>query len=61
MLNNINIDYRVLGKHFVNRYSNERSAISAFRQLKKKYDETGKGMWDIYIRAYNYDIELSKK
>ena len=47
----MNIDHKVLAKHFG--HSNE-----AMRQLKRKWEFQGKGAWVTYVKAYFYDMEM---
>lgn len=46
-MKNIDIDHKVLARYFEK--TNE-----AMRQLKKKWNEEEKGLWKIYVAAYNY-------
>ena len=46
----INIDHKILAKHF--NKTNE-----AMRQLKRKYEESKTGLWVVYVKAYNYDMQ----
>lgn len=50
-MKNINIDHKVLAKHF--NKTNE-----AMRQLKRKHEKDGNGLWSVYIKAYNYDNQI---
>jgi len=48
MLKNINIDHKILSKHFNN--TNE-----GMRKLKRKHEAGNGGLWTVYVKAYNYD------
>ena len=48
-LKNINIDHKVLARHFD--MTNE-----AFRQLKERYKQGFGSKWEMYVKAYNYDM-----
>ena len=52
-LPNIHINYKVLAKHFS--ISNE-----AMRVNYKKFKENNKGLWLIYVKAYNFDNGVKK-
>lgn len=54
---NIEIDHKILAKHFQNGRKIE-SVNEAMRQLKRKYEETKDGLWSVYVKAYNYDMSL---
>ena len=49
-MQNITIDHKTLASHF--KKTNE-----AMRQLKRKYEADKTGLWIVYVKAYNYDIE----
>ena len=49
-MKNINIDHKTLAKHFSK--TNE-----AMRQLKRKHEESKTGLWIVYVKAYNYDMQ----
>ena len=58
-MKNINIDCKVLAKHFQDRFTNFRSASETMRISKQRYDEGKKSFWSIYVKAYNWDaVEL---
>jgi len=59
-MKNIKIDYRVLAKHFEDKFSNLRSATEAMKQLKEKHEAKKKSLWVIYVKAYNYDLSQEK-
>ena len=46
----MNIDHKILAKHF-------NKTIQAMHQLKQKWDKENKGLWIIYVKAYNYDTQ----
>jgi len=54
MLENIDIDHKILAKHFGN-------TIQAMHYLKKRYKEGNKNQWKLYVKAYNYDNLAVKK
>lgn len=47
-LANIHIDHKILAKHFGK--VNESMRIS-----KKQWEENKKGLWEVYVKAYNFD------
>ena len=49
-MKNITIDHKILAKHF--RVTNE-----AMRQLKRKWEREERGLWIVYVKAYNWDIK----
>ena len=49
-MKNTNIDHKTLAKHF--NKTNE-----AMRQLKRKHEESKTGLWIVYVKAYNYDMQ----
>lgn len=53
-MENIEIDHKILAIHF--KKTNE-----AMRQLKRKYETTKDGLWIVYMKAYNYDMNLEKE
>ena len=53
MLDNIDIDYKVLASHF--NKSNE-----SMRQLRRNYEAGKVSFWTIYVKAYNYDNGILK-
>jgi len=55
-MQNIKIDHKILAKHFKDKFSNEKSAIEAMRQLKRKHEATKTGLWIVYVKAYNFDM-----
>ncbi len=54
MLENIDIDHKILAKHFGN-------TIQAMHYLKKRYREGYENQWKLYVKAYNYDNLAVKK
>lgn len=50
MLNNLKIDHKILAKHFD-------KTSEAMRQLKRKHEAGNGGLWTVYVKAYNHDIE----
>jgi len=63
---NTNIDHKIIAEHFQDKFSNLASAKEAMRQLIRKYEDSGTGLWIVYVKAYNYDMiqndnTLSKK
>ncbi len=55
---NINIHYKVLAEHFRNGRK-VRIANEAFRRTFKRYEEKGHGVWEVYVKAYNFDKGVS--
>ena len=51
---NINIDYRTLAEHFRDGRKSK-IAKEAFRRTRKRFEESGGGVWGIYVKAYNFD------
>jgi len=47
-IKNIEIDHKILAKHFS-------MNIEGFRQLKKRYKEGQGRIWTVYVKAYNFD------
>jgi len=47
-MKNINIDHKILAKHF-------NKTIQAMHQLKQKWVKEKKGLWIIYVKAYTLD------
>jgi len=60
MIANININYKVLAKHFQGSRS-EKSANEAFRLLWKKWENEKRGLWVLYVKAYNFDKLIKKE
>ncbi len=56
-MKNIKIDYKVLAKHFLRRFTNLRSANETMRISKKRYESGEKSFWDLYVKSYNWDIK----
>ena len=52
-MRNIKTDHKILAKHFEDKFSSDKSAIEAMRQLKRKYEATKTGLWSVYVSAYN--------
>lgn len=50
-IRNENIDIRILADHFGNTYE-------AMRQLKRKWESDKTGLWIVYVKAYNWDMEV---
>ncbi len=59
-IKNEDIAITTLAKHFEASYSSYRSAYEAFRQLRRKWEESKTGLWIIYVKAYNWDMIESK-
>ncbi|NOR57836.1 MAG: hypothetical protein GQ474_04860 [Sulfurimonas sp.] len=53
-IENIKIDIRTLSEHFGKTYE-------AMRQLKRKYEKDGTGLWTVYVKAYNWDMNKESK
>lgn len=49
-MKNINIDHKTLATHF-------KKTDEAMRQLKKKWETEKKGLWLVYVKAYNWDTK----
>jgi len=49
-MKNINIDHKILSKHF-------NHTIEGMRKLKRKYEATGESLWLTYVKAYNHDTQ----
>lgn len=60
MIENEDIQITTLAKHFEESFASPRSAYEAFRQLRRKWEESKAGLWIIYVKAYNYDMGVSK-
>ena len=54
-MKNINIDHKIIAKHFVNMFSDYKSARTALLKLKNKWQSDKKGSWVLYVKAYNWD------
>lgn len=52
-IQNEDIDIKILSSHFGKTYE-------AMRQLKRKWEEEKAGLWIIYVKAYNWDMEVKK-
>ena len=48
-IKNIEIDHKILAKHF--NKTNE-----AMRLLKRKYEKSKTGLWIVYVKAYSFDM-----
>lgn len=49
-MKNETMEHKILAAHFGK--TNE-----AMRQLKRKHEATGTGLWLVYVKAYNYDTQ----
>lgn len=48
---NIDIDHKILAKHF-------NMSIQSFWKLKQRYQQGKKSVWITYVKAYNWDTEI---
>lgn len=55
-MKNDDIDYKILAKHFQG--GKKKPSLEAFRQLSRKWEVEKKGLWIVYVKAYNYDMSL---
>jgi|GEM_PF-5081772 len=56
---NIDIDHKIVAKHFASNFTNIKTAISTLLRAKKRYKENGKGVWSLYVKAYNWDMHIN--
>ena len=54
MIENINIDYKIIAKHF--NKTNQNMWVSKDKYFKSKDTDEKHGIWDVYVKAYNYDM-----
>lgn len=45
----LNIDHKIIAKHF-------KKSIQAMWKLKNRYKSKESNLWEVYIKAYNYDL-----
>ena len=56
---NIDIDHKIIAKHFASQFTNIKIATSTLLRAKKRYKENGKGVWILYVKSYKWDMHIS--
>lgn len=55
------IDHKIIAKHFIHMFSDYKSARTALLALKKKWEKEKKGNWELYVKAYNWDVNCNQQ
>lgn len=57
MIKNINIDHKIIAKHF--KTSDENMRVAKRKFFAKKDTDVKFGLWETYIKAYNFDTGVT--
>ena len=61
MIRNLKIDSNTIADHFIKHFSNKRSARQSLSKIKEAYKINKFNSWVVYVKAYNFDIDLQFK
>lgn len=54
----IDIDHKIVAKHFASNFTNIKAETSKLLRARKRYEENGKGVWSLYVKAYKWDMHI---